>query len=90
MLDPNDAVLDELALVDDMVRLAGHHALAEVVDVVKHYAISLRRRTVGLARLGNQRLDLDALQNRHRILDSGGVGVVEDGAIAVSGSFYPK
>lgn len=74
--DAHDAALDELAFVDDMVRLSGQHALDIVVDIAEDDAIPLAT----AIRLCSQRFDLKTLQDRNCILDCRSAWVVENGA----------
>ena len=74
-LDAQDAVLDEFAIVDDVICLGGEHALDIVLDVAQDDTVSLT--TAWL--LCCQWFDLEALEDGNWKLGSRPRGVVEDG-----------
>jgi hypothetical protein len=96
LLEPHDASLLQFSIVDDMVCLwrscqrrwkvlgvtvtvltCGQHALDKVVDITQNDAITL---SVALT-LGAKRLDLNALQDWHRVFPLDLLFVMEDGTV---------
>ena len=77
LLDAHDGAALQEAVVHDVVRLGGQHALDVVADVAEHDAVAVG---AGAAGLVLEALDVEALHHRDGELDGGSLGVGEDGS----------
>lgn len=80
LLQAHDTATLQEAIVDEMVRLRGHHTLDVVLEIAQHNAEPLR----GAARasvLGVESLDLETLKNWDGELLLGPIAVIEHGAV---------
>lgn len=77
-LDAHNAALDKAAIVDDMVRLRGKHALDVVLDVAQDKTVAGAGTVASGRGWCRQRLDLETLKDGNRESGVCCVRVIED------------